>query len=1154
MARRTAAAEKFADEGPEEERKIGTMKKLVFVLIALALLNAVPSAWADGTAWDFDYTDYRLNGYLGGESAVVVPEDIDGCTVDILGMDFLHDNDAVASLTLPSSLRQVEGNAVSFCDNLTGLIIPEGVQVIGDNCFIGNPALVEITVPASVRYIGTNSFGSNESLKKVTFLGECPVFAGAALDWIADGAEIYVPDDQLDAYAQALYEAGSAAAVLPSGANAVVYDRTTDPSLFEFDAATGTVTLFGGFDTCVEVPAEIGGVPVRAIGAHAFEQNRYLCMLTLPEGLEVIGESAFEWCNNLVHVDFPSTLKTVENRAFYAGYMGCGLDLPAAETIGDEAFAQCIRITDPVYLPEGLKTIGSSAFYCCSWLGEVYLPSTVETIGERAFADSAMNYLVFEGVQLPEIAQNAFENCWYLADIDLNTKASRQDMLSLQAMVDAAGLTCRVWRMQNPDVDYINDGLDVYENGVMTAYSGEQTHLRPWDIFDDVTVTALGEGVFRGNQTIEYFSVPYNDAFTTIGAEAFAGSSVRVVDLFDSVTTIGDGAFRDCLNIEALVLPDSVTTIGADALSGCANLSGLVLPGSVTTIGEGALSGCEKIEELVIPASVTNIGSGALSGCTGLKKLTVLCDPAILPADLLEGCDANMAIFAAETATDEQLAHLSAVAGRAWNNPVTRIGEPLPEVLAMPYEPLPGEDFWYDADFARLDRYQGYELNLVLPRGIDGVQLTMLGGDVLGRAAYAGDDDIELPVVSLVIPENYTELTPYAFENCETLETVICYAPIELLPDCAFAGCVNLREVVFVNGVRSIGMNVFDGCASLETVYIGQYTEEISEYAFADMNGDAVWNGEDCITDPALMPDVDALLANVKRDPMPEPEPEPTPAPAVPVGGEGAAFFGLWIGTEMDMGGETVKLSDWDMVMNLLLLEDGRMIAMDEEVTDWSVLDGFEAPGWRVEDGIAIGDGCTMTVLEDGRLALEEDGMLLYFERSDEQIDLPSAPAQPDSPDAQTDAPATKPETPAAGADAPATEPGTPAAGADAPAAEPGTPAAEPETPEVPAASSGSADAAAHTEIKYVCKSADVSGYSMDASMLGGEYSMIFHADGSAAFVVVGNEMPGIGWVMLENGNFEIDMFGTRMEIVWTDEGFDMNYMDSMLMHFVPEN
>ncbi|MBQ2954919.1 MAG: leucine-rich repeat domain-containing protein [Clostridia bacterium] len=1044
------------------------MKKILCMTLMLLMLLSCLSVRAEAAVWDFDTTDFRLNGYQGEGGAVVVPDTIDGCTVDIFGMYLFNDADAVTSLTLPATLKQVEDSAVAFCDSLTELIIPEGIQVIGDNCFVGNPGLTELVIPASVRYIGASSFGSNENLNKVTFLGECPVFAGAALDWIADDAEIYVPDDQYDAYAAALTEAECYSTILPSGANAVVYELTTDPSLFEFDAETGTITRFAGFDACVEVPAEIGGAAVKAIGDEAFGDNNYVCMVTLPEGLESIGASAFESCDTLLHVDFPSTLKHIGSRAFYAGYHGRALNLPAVETIGDEAFGRCVRLTDPVYLPEGLKRIGNSAFDGCGWLGEVYLPASVETIGERAFADSGMNYLVFNGLKLPEIADTAFENCWYLSDIDLHTKTTKQEMLDMQAKVDALGLTCRVWRMQNPDVDYVNDGLDTYENGVLTAYTGEQTHLRPWDTYDDVTVTALGDGVFANNTYIEYFAVPYNDEFTTIGAEAFANSSLMQIDLFDSVTTINGGAFRNCANLTELTLPESVEFVGVEALY----------------------------------------------GCTGLQKLTVLCDPTVLPEDLFDVWPEGLEIYAGENATDEQLMYLTSIAGRPFYQPVTRIGEPLPELTASPYEALPAEDFWYDTEFARLDNYQGYELNLVLPSTAEDTMLTMVGGSMMGRAMFGDNYEQELPVVSVVIPQGYTEIPPFAFQNCDTLETVICYAPLELLPDSAFSGCTSLREVVFVNGVHSIGEYVFDGCPNLETVYLGQYVENVGEFAFMDQFGDTVWSMEQCITDPALLPDIDSMLEAVKREPMAEPEPEATPEPAVPVGEEGKDFFGLWIGTEMDMGGEVMKLSDWEIIMNVLLLEDGRMIAMDEEVTDWSALDGFEAPGWRVENGVAIGDTCTMTILEDGRLLMDEDGMQIYFERSDVQIDVPSAPAQPETP--------VQPEAPA--------------------------------VPEAPAAPETSADASGRTEIKFVCESADVSGFNMAASMLGGEYSMIFREDGNAVFVVVGNEMPGVTWKQLDSGNFQIDFYGTPMEIVWTDKGFDMNYMDSMLMHFVPAN
>ena len=97
-------------------------------------------------------------------------------------------------------------------------------------------------------------------------------------------------------------------------------------------------------------------------------------------------------------------------------------------------------------------------------------------------------------------------------------------------------------------------------------------------------------------------------------------------------------------------------------------------------------------------------------------------------------------------------------------------------------------------------------------------------------------------------------------------------------------------------------------------------------------------------------------------------------------------------------------------------------------------------------------------------------------------------------------------------------------------------------------------------ERKYVCESAEVGGYRVDASMLGGEYALTFHADGTADFVMVGTLMAGLPWtqgtVQTEAGEAEVwtvSHLGQPMEAVLTEEGFDMNYFDAMLMHFVPE-
>mgnify|MGYP003092598051 CR=1 FL=1 len=91
----------------------------------------------------------------------------------------------------------------------------------------------------------------------------------------------------------------------------------------------------------------------------------------------------------------------------------------------------------------------------------------------------------------------------------------------------------------------------------------------------------------------------------------------------NSVTSIGDGAFRGCRGLTELTLPNSVTSIGDCAFYGCSGLTELTLPNSVRSIGDCAFYGCSGLTELILPNSVRSIGDIAFTYCSGLEKITV---------------------------------------------------------------------------------------------------------------------------------------------------------------------------------------------------------------------------------------------------------------------------------------------------------------------------------------------------------------------------------------------------------------------------------------------------------------------------------------------------------------------------------------------------
>ena len=94
-------------------------------------------------------------------------------------------------------------------------------------------------------------------------------------------------------------------AVEPSGKNAVPAEAKYDNEHFVFDAATGIITEYTGESYRLDVPETIDGVSVQTIGADAFNNNRNLIYLTLPEGLAAIEDGAFESAYQLSFVEFP---------------------------------------------------------------------------------------------------------------------------------------------------------------------------------------------------------------------------------------------------------------------------------------------------------------------------------------------------------------------------------------------------------------------------------------------------------------------------------------------------------------------------------------------------------------------------------------------------------------------------------------------------------------------------------------------------------------------------------------------------------------------------------------------------------------------------------------------------------------------------------
>ena len=709
-------------------------------------------------------------------------------------------------------------------ENVTSVVIEDGVTRIEDSAFSGCRGMTSITIPASVTSIGGGAFQECVDLADVYFAGTSAQFAAFGLR-----------ADQLN-YA-AIHTSDST--FVDSGACGDDLTWTLDAEQTLTIRGTGEMWDSPEFPVREDIVSVVIESGVTHIGSGAFWGFESLYSVAIPASVMSVGENPFSDCNALEKISFSGTaaqyaalgLRPVDTQYAvvnasddsFLGFGPCGDDLtwkmdadraitvsgmgamwddpefhadPGAcsvvfengvTAIGHDTFTYCNELTD-ISLPDSVTTIGSSAFYNCDALESVTIPAAVTTIEGGAFAD-----------------------CDALSDVYYGGTSAQLRAMNLDLWGSFSGA-----RIHTADGTYNECG-----------------DALTWSVDAEGNLVILGTG--------EMWWFPEDGDY-----EQFQGNpDVLTAELADGVTTIGHYAFRDCANLETVTIPASVERIDEGAFSGCTALADVYFGGTtaefirlntpasmlnnaaihtadgdftltdpygvcgdqlywtvdgttLTVHGTGAMwddhwydsmfdpADYGKIRSVVIEPGATSIGSCAFHDFEYMMNLTIPATVTRIGNDAFSNCGRLTSVYITDLA--------------AW--------------CAITFEDNP----LYSA--SKLYVNGSLVTDLVIPSG----------ATVVSDNAFASFTAI----TSVTIPEGVTRIGKNAFGGCTGIVTVSLPSSAKVIDEYAFNDCTALESAEIPSGVTTIGHSAFRNCVSLATLTLGEGLKTIGGYAFSN--------------------------------------------------------------------------------------------------------------------------------------------------------------------------------------------------------------------------------------------------------------------------------------------------------------------------------
>lgn len=695
------------------------------------------------------------------------------------------DTDYVGNLVIPEYIEgakviEIRPNAFEGCLNLTGIDIPETVDIIGSRAFADCFSLRSVIIRNDRCMLPDSDdvFGGD-----MHFYGN-DKFTGTIFAASGSTANEYARRFDLEFSTDIPELADSPASVLPhltyDVESSAVIIKKCDPS------ASGRYMI----------PRYIEDMPVIEISEGAFEGCTGITEIELPDTIRYIHPGTFSGCSGLRKIDLPESVRFVEKNAF--------TDCASLETVIVRS-SECeiynspetiCNTSDPgeysrnlffgtIYAPAGSRAeeyadyfyydfsteipeepvYGENALPYLSYeeigeheiritkcsadaSGKLIIPCTIDgryvcSIAEEAFMDCQN----ITGIELPPsvtaIEPRAFCGCTGLKKIDLG-RAIR--MIGSMAFSHCPSLKTVVIRNEDCLIDQGLETFSGYDGEPFTgticapANSTAQEYAERNGFEFSAEMPDHTHFAVDDQSCLTFESDEYGAILTKCDPSAVGKLVVPGIVNGQPVERIAVNAFDGCSGLTSVTLPQTVRFLSEVMFERCDSLCEVILPEHIREIPDSAFSRCVSLQKLDLPENIDHIGAYAFEGCMSLEEINIPEQVMYIRNGTFYGCESLKKIDHPENITE--------ISVNAFSNCISLESIKLPENLKT----LDYGAFKYCTNLKTVE----------IPSGLDKIE----------EAVFESSG-----ISSIVIPENIRTISRFSFNCCEDLEKITILNP-----------------------------------------------------------------------------------------------------------------------------------------------------------------------------------------------------------------------------------------------------------------------------------------------------------------------------------------------------------------------------------------